>query len=299
MRPLYLLGILLMFASPQPSQASSDALNVAVTIKPLHSLVAGIMKGAGEPELIMASGASPHHYTLRPSERRILSRASLIFWIGPELESFMPKILDSLAATSTNIPLIDAENLLRLPARSIHHHSETEAEEHAHADPHIWLSAKNAHALVDAIADELIRQHAAQAQIYEANRRRLHRRIEVIDQLIDHRLSGKTAPFLSYHDAYQYFERAYGLNNAGFVSSGDEVSPGARYVNELRNRIRDEQLHCLFYEAPSRPALVDTLIHGLNVSALEIDALGVRLEAGENAWFEIMLGLTEAYESCL
>ena len=295
MRYLPVLYILLLLLLPLQAQSAPATIRVAVTIKPIHSLVAGIMQGAGEPSLIMNTGASPHHYTLRPSERRALADASLIFWVGPELESFMPRILHSLEATRTTIALIAAEDLVRLPARSARHHATTATLN----DPHIWLSARNANILVDVIANALIKADAASAAIYNANRERLHQRITETDKLIRQKLAGKKSAFLTYHDAYQYFEEAYGLNNAGFVSSGDELSPSAKYVQELRDRIRQQQLQCLFYEAPSRPPLVDTLTHGLEVDVQELDAIGLRMQAGENAWFEIMLTLAQGYESCL
>ena len=290
-----ILNLLLILTIPLQVQASAEAFSVAVTVKPVHSLVAGIMQGVAEPVLVMGTSASPHHYTLRPSERRALANASLIFWVGPELESFMPRILGSLDASSKNVALIEAKGLLRLPARTAHHH----AAAHSQIDPHIWLSPQNAHAMVDAIADELSRLDAAHAHIYADNSKRLHQRIRESDGQIRRQLAGKTSAFLSYHDAYQYFEQAYGLNNAGFVSSGDEISPSAKYVHELRDKIRKQQLHCLFYEAPSRPALVDTLTRGLAVEAMELDAMGTRFKPGEDTWFKIIHNLAGAYNSCL
>jgi zinc transport system substrate-binding protein len=295
MRYLLALYMLFLLLLPLQAQSAPATLRVAATVKPIHSLVAGIMQGAGEPSLIMSTGASPHHYTLRPSERRTLADASLIFWVGPELESFMPRILQSLEATSTTIALIAAEGLVRLPARTTRHHATTATRN----DPHIWLSAWNAHILVDVIANALIKADAGSAAIYNANRERLHQRITETDNLIKQKLAGKNSAFLTYHDAYQYFEKAYGLSNAGFVSSGDELSPSAKYVQELRDKIRQQQLHCLFYEAPNRPPLVDTLTSGLEVDVRELDATGLRMQAGENAWFDIMLTLALAYESCL
>ena len=94
MRYSFLLGLVLLVATMR--QASAEDFTVVATIKPVHSLVAGVMQGAGQPGLIMRTGASPHHYALRPSERRALARASLIFWVGPELETFMPRILNTL-----------------------------------------------------------------------------------------------------------------------------------------------------------------------------------------------------------
>lgn len=294
MRLIQSLCILLLIASPRTGLPDNDFI-VAVTIKPIHSLVAGVMKDAGEPRLIMRSNTSPHHYTLRPSERRALARAALVFWVGPNLESFMPRILSSLDDSTENIALIDASGLLRLPARTVHHHAPAQS----HVDPHIWLSATNAHAMVDAIADALINRDPVNAGLYEANRKRMLRRISETDQHIRGLLSQKTSPFLSYHDAYQYFEHDYALTSAGSVSSGDELSPSARQVQELREKIREQQLHCLFYEAPNRPALVDALVQDLPVNVHELDVMGVRVEAGEDAWFEIMTALANAGAACL
>ena len=153
--------------------------------------------------------------------------------------------------------------------------------------------------MVDAIANRQIGMDAVHAHIYQLNRKRLHEHITRMDERIRQRLSGKNSAYLSYHDAYQYFEKAYGLNNAGFVSASEEVSPGAKYVHELRGKIRNQQLHCLFYEAPNRPALVNTLTDGLAVDVIELDAIGIRQQAGEQAWFMIMETLAESFEACL
>lgn len=289
------LLLFLLLAPFLPALTHANTVRVAVTIKPLHSLVAGVMHGIAEPALIMAGGASPHHYSLRPSERRTLANADLIFWIGPELETFMPRILESFALSTTAAALIDAPGLQHLTTRSRGHHKHT----HAHIDPHIWLSAHNAHALVDEITTRLIVLDASNAEHYEANRQRLHKRISETDAAIQHKLAGIKSPYLSYHDAYQYFEQAYGLNHAGFVNSGDEVNPSARHIQQLRRIIRDQQVHCLVYEAPNRPALVDTLTKDFDVKVMELDAIGLRLNAGEDTWFEIMHNLAETYAACL
>ena len=70
---------------------------VVATIKPIHSLVAGVMDGVGAPTLLIRGGGSPHSYSLRPSEARALSRADLVFWVGEEFETFLTKPLAALA----------------------------------------------------------------------------------------------------------------------------------------------------------------------------------------------------------
>ena len=54
-------------------------IDVVVSIKPVHSLVAGVMQGVGEPGLLVKGTGSEHSYSLRPSEARALERAEWFF----------------------------------------------------------------------------------------------------------------------------------------------------------------------------------------------------------------------------
>jgi zinc transport system substrate-binding protein len=80
---------------------------VMVTIKPIHSLVVGVMEGVGKPALLMNGDKSPHIQSLTPKEVRDLQNADLIIWIGPTYESPLCRVIDSLkgkALTLINAP---------------------------------------------------------------------------------------------------------------------------------------------------------------------------------------------------
>ena len=76
--------------------ARAEAPDVVVSIKPIHSLVAAIMQGVGEPGLIVEGAASPHTYSLKPSNAAALQDADVVFWVGHGLEAFLEKPLESL-----------------------------------------------------------------------------------------------------------------------------------------------------------------------------------------------------------
>ncbi|MCD2181599.1 metal ABC transporter solute-binding protein, Zn/Mn family [Rhizobium sp. GN54] len=129
--PLLLSTTLLAAAS---GPALADAPNVVVSIKPIHSLVAAIMHGVGEPGLIVDGAASPHTYALKPSNAAALQDADLIFWVGHGLEAFLEKPLEALGTGATIVELEDAPGLEKLKFREggafeAHDH---EAEGHAH-----------------------------------------------------------------------------------------------------------------------------------------------------------------------
>jgi zinc transport system substrate-binding protein len=115
--------------------ASAHALDgVVASIKPVHSLVAGVMEGAGEPHLLVRGAASPHTYSLRPSDARALESAGLVFWVGPRMEVALDSAIDTLGSDAHVVELGEVHGLLRLPFREggpfeAHEH---EDDEHGH-----------------------------------------------------------------------------------------------------------------------------------------------------------------------
>jgi zinc transport system substrate-binding protein len=111
--------------------AAAAAPKVVADIAPVHSLVARVMQGVGEPGLILPPGASPHGYALRPSEAQRLQEAELVFWIGPELTPWLDGPIDALAGKATAVSLRAAPGVTLLPVRE---GATFEAHEHDHGD---------------------------------------------------------------------------------------------------------------------------------------------------------------------
>ena len=128
--------------------AWADVPKVATDIAPVHSLVSRVMQGVGEPALIVPSGATPHEYSLRPSEAAAIQDAEIVFWIGPDLTPWMGDAVQTLAANATVTTLMDVEGTTELPFRESalfethahgdddHGHEEEHAEAHDHDHDH-------------------------------------------------------------------------------------------------------------------------------------------------------------------
>ncbi|MEM1307797.1 MAG: zinc ABC transporter substrate-binding protein, partial [Pseudomonadota bacterium] len=92
-------------------------VNVIASIKPVHSLVAGVMKGVGTPELIVDGAASPHTYALKPSQAAALEKADVVFWMGHQIESFLEKPLETLGSRAKAVELFDVKALTKYDMR--------------------------------------------------------------------------------------------------------------------------------------------------------------------------------------
>ena len=107
-------------------------INVVASVKPVHSLVSGVMDGVGKPALIVKGSASPHTYSLKPSQAQQIEEADLVFWMGHELESFLEKPLEAIATKAKVVELIDSDELKKLDMREGGAFDDHGHDEHGH-----------------------------------------------------------------------------------------------------------------------------------------------------------------------
>lgn len=309
------LGILSLLL---PIMGFATELQVVASIKPVHSLVAGVMQGVGSPHLLVAGGASPHDYRLRPSDVRTIEQAQVIFWIGPELENFLSKPLQNVQGRVRTVALLEAPGVKVLPLRAggaweAHRHHATDSDEnhaekdhgHDHDDEaspnaHIWLDPVNAMAMTRQIVTILSEADPDHQADYQRNGAALIERLNQLNQQLESDLASvKDQPYVVFHDAYQYFEQRYGLNAVGSVVLDPEQRPGAQRVAEIQARIRDLKVRCVFSEPQFKPALAKTIVSDSDAQLGILDPLGAELPDGPDAYFRLLQELDNALRTCL
>ncbi|MBU0498745.1 MAG: zinc ABC transporter substrate-binding protein [Gammaproteobacteria bacterium] len=288
---LALLALLAELAAAAPPR-------VLVSLKPVHSLVAGVMAGVGWPELLLDGGQSPHHFALRPSDRRKIEAAGLVVWVGEGLETPLAGLMAARGRGRPQLELMEAPGMDLGPAEAAD--GEGRGHRHAKGDPHIWLSLANADLIVRLLVDELGRLDPANGERYRANGERLREDLGRLDRELAVKLTPvRDIPFVVFHDAYGHFERRHGLKGLGALALNPERQPGARRVAELHERIRSAGVRCVFSEPQFPPKLVDVLIEGTDARKGVLDPLGANLPAGPEAYSRLMRGLADAYVGCL
>ena len=297
---LYLLcSLFLIIAQPA---AAHNRLNVVVSIRPLFSLVAAVMHGVGKPVLLLNTTQSPHHINLRPSDYRKLAHADIVFWAGPAMETFMPALIKKDSPQTAFYALMQAPGIERLSIRPIH----TSAPKKVNAqtdttaiDPHFWLSTNNAMQMVKAITHTLIHMDRPHAAIYVKNRQQTLLRIKQLHAQLKTKLYAMRTPFISYHDAYQYFEKDYHLNRLASVNLNETASPGIKQIRYIKQLIKKRHITCVFYEAPVKPPLIHTLIANTSAKAVELDILGLFHPVDRFLWFDVLKQTADRMAACL
>lgn len=309
---LFLLLVSLAFAS---SAAAREPVDLLTSIKPLQLIAAAVQEGVGEPAVMLPPGASAHHYALRPSDVRHLKAADLFYWIGPDMEVFLTPLVQGRGGASQPVQALPGLTLRHFGEAHAaqehashdhdHDHDQTRDEhDHDHRpgslDAHLWLLPANAVVIAEKMASDLSRVDPANAERYQANLAAFRQRLGDLDKRLKARLEPvANRPFFVFHEAYDYFEAAYGLQHDGVFSAGGEAQPGARHVAQMRQRLQQAGPSCVFYEPPARPRLAETLTRGLPVELAELDAMGGSITADAQGYERLLETLGGTLAECL
>ena len=309
------------------SFANAEA-KVIASIKPLHSLVSYVMDGVGTPGILVDGSSSPHTFQLKPSHATMLQEADIIFWIGEDLESFLETPLKSIAKNSRHITLMESDEieLLKFREKNIfgdhdehddhdehaddhdeheeheeHGDEHDDHDEHGHAhgeyDIHFWLDPEIAKTIVKIVTRELSEIDPANSSAYNSNSAKA---LKEIDQLINDVKSkiNRDAKYVVFHDAYQYFEKRFGVEVIGALTVNPEVLPGAKQLAEIREVIEHENVNCLFSEPQFNPSIAETIARDTGVKAAIIDPLGAELDPGKDLYFDLIGDIASSFKSC-
>ena len=314
--------------------AQADVPRVAVDIAPLHSIVASVMGSLGTPDLVVPPGASPHGYSMRPSEARALDRADVIVWVGPTLTPWLEGPVETLGAGAASISVLNVQGTFLLDIRegenfAAHDHDHGHEDEHgdghddeheeghaddhgdghddehgdAHVDhgdeidPHAWLDPQNAAVWAGEIATNLSELDPENASTYAQNAQMFQQQMTALETEINASLSQvRGRPFVVFHDAYHYFEHRFEIEAVGSVSDSDATAPSAARVSALQATITDLGAVCALAEPQYNPGLL-TAIGAATLGV--IDPLGAEQKPGPELYPNVLRAIAGSLVDCL
>jgi zinc transport system substrate-binding protein len=298
------------------SVAAAEVPSVAVDIPPVHSLVAKIMEGVGTPNLIVQPGASPHGYSLRPSEAAALQGADIVFWVSEDLTPWLKGPIEALAKDAKSVELLETKGTTELEFREgaafeKHGHAEGDHEEHVqdeddhghddHAhDPHAWLDPENARIWLDVIAKDLALIDPENADAYAANATASKAELAALITEINTDLETfRGTNFIVFHDAYQYFENRFDILAIGAITLGDASDPSPARIAEIRDKVAELGVTCAFAEPQFNPGLLQAVFQGTGAITGVLDPVGSDLPLGTDLYRQLLRNLASNLGACL
>jgi zinc transport system substrate-binding protein len=323
----------LMVIAAVSARAADGKLDVVVSIKPMHALVAGVMQGVATPHLLLNDQQSPHHFALKPSQARLLQQADLVFWVDSSLETPMPALLAGLAPHAKNIRFMADTGLVLYKnanwdgadgddheghddQKEQDNHDDHEGDEdhdshdshdshdghdRAHrVNPHIWLDLDNARRMVWSIAATLSAGDREHAAIYASNAANLDKRLSALREEARQQFAGiRRNSFIVQHDAFIYIERQFDLPRGLVIAPDHDTPPGTAHLQHLRDLVAAGVVSCIFDEPQGANHQIDIVTGASTVRRATLDAIGVGRPAEPDLFFDMMRANYSAFAACL
>ena len=310
------------------------APKLVTSVHPVQMIVSAISHGISKPSVLVPPGATPHEYSLKPSNVRNISQANALFWVGPSLETFLGKTLQRFAKNPdlTVVPLIASKGLQLIDLKHGHHHTidstneptasdehgqeveHTDHDEHGDEnadhiqhlaqnwDPHIWLNPINALAMATEITKVLSNIDPNHAEQYRKNLTKFEQRTNQLDHQLEQLLTPLNSQgYFVFHDGYSYFEQRYGLSRLGEFSV-NESKPSVKKMISIQSTIQQGNAVCVFSEPQFNRALIDAVTRGTKVGVAVLDPLGdiySYSDAESEHYFEFMQQFSKLFADCL
>ena len=211
------------------------ATNVVASIKPVELLVKAVAGDSVEVSTLVPPGSSPHNYSMKPSQRRALEQADVIFWVGPDMETFLNRLLGGKEFAGRAVAFMESEG-----GESEHdehheehnhehedhddhgHHDEPDVHHHDHGDgedPHIWVDPMLALDMAKDIRNALSEHEGVNPEELNANLERFQAELLSKEKSIRASFAGlKDISLFAYHDAFTRYADHYDLTLDGHAN---------------------------------------------------------------------------------
>jgi len=252
----WLAGCLALAAASLPASAQgADRLKVVATFSILGDMVRNVGGERVEVTTLVGPNGDAHVYAPTPADGRRLTEAKVVFTNGLKFEGWIDRLVKS---SGTKAAKIEAAKGVKPLKGEDHGHG------HGHGgdDPHAWQSIANARIYVANIRDALIAADAAGKSAYEANAASYLKQLDALEAEVKSLVAGIPADrrrIITSHDAFRYFEAAYGIDFVSPQGVSTEAEASAKDVARIIQQIRREKIAAVFVENVSDARLMERI----------------------------------------
>jgi len=261
----------LLLCPMHSAHALEAKMKVVVSINPLADFVKQVGGTKVEVVLLLPPGASPHTFEPTPKVIREISQSRLFFKIGSGLEFWADRMITASAAridivdSSAGVDLITSEN----------HDHESGHGHLANTDPHIWLDPVICIGIINKIETALSKADPSNALYYRKNASVYRGKLRELDQEISERTKAfRTREYVTFHQAWNYFSRRYGLKVAAAIEEGPGKEPSPKHVARIIETLRRLKTRVIFAEPQFSPKIAETIAKDAGAQVLFLDPIG-------------------------
>jgi ABC-type Zn uptake system ZnuABC Zn-binding protein ZnuA len=253
------------------STAPGAVLKVVTTTTVFADMIRQVGGNLVDVTSLVPKNGDVHTFAAKPSDVRAVAEAKLLMMNGLGLDDWLTRTIANASAAGT--PLIklgeDLPGVTLLPG-----------EEPGTQNPHLWMDVAYAELYADRIAAALEQVDPAHHDDYQRQGAAYRQRLADLDGEVRAQIATIPAGnrrLVTFHDAFPYYARAYGITIVGVAVEAPGQDPSAGYTAQLIDAIKAARVKAIFSEAQFPARLVEQLASetGAKVVAnLYDDALG-------------------------
>lgn len=286
------IAVLLFLSVIIANRSYAEKIKVIASIVPLADFARHVGGDSIDVQLLLPPGASPHTYEPTPKAIREVNDAKVFIKIGAGLENWAEKIIT--ASGNKGLIIVDSSKGIQL-IRDVHsHHSSLNSG----ADPHIWLNPVIASDIVTKIERALIEADPENAKIYEKNALLYREKLSQLDKEISDKIKTfSIKEYVTFHPAWNYFSKRYGLRVAGVIEELPGKEPSPKHVARIVREIKRIGSKVIFAEPQFNPKIAEAIARESGARVLFLDPIGG--QEGRETYIKMMRHNISVMESVM
>lgn len=272
----------------------SEEKTIVTSFYPMYVFTQNIARdvpGVRVVNMTAENGGCLHDYQLQTRDMAMLEGAMALVVNGGGMEQFMDKI----AAQQPNLTVVEAcSGMEMLPSEETHE----AGHDHGAVNPHVWLDPSLAVLQVRSIAQGLAEADGANAEAYLKNGEAYAARIEALDQELRTQLAPLAgSEIVTFHEAFSYMAKAYGLHIAGVIAGDSGEEPSTRQMAKTCDLVKERGVKALFVEPQYPTKTAETIARETGAQVYSLDPVvsgDGSMDSYERAMRENARVLTEA-----
>ncbi|MDH5202407.1 MAG: metal ABC transporter substrate-binding protein [Nitrospirota bacterium] len=278
---------------------NAGEIKVIASIIPLADFAKQVGGDRVEVKLLLPPGASPHTYEPTPKSIKDVTDAKVFIKIGAGLEFWAEKIVK--ASGNRGLIIVDSSKGIQLIGDDHSHHPSPVTRHpspHSYADPHIWLDPVVANDIVTKIEKALIEADPANVEFYKKNASLYREKLSQLDKEISDKIKTfRIKEYVTFHPAWGYFSKRYGLRVAGVIEEMPGKEPSPKHVARIGEEVKRIGSRVIFAEPQFNPKIAEAIARESGARVLYLDPIGGK--KGRETYIEMMRYNVSVMESVM
>ncbi|ODT05576.1 MAG: metal ABC transporter substrate-binding protein [Mesorhizobium sp. SCN 65-20] len=243
------------------TSASAEPLKVVASFSIIGDFAQNVGGDRIELTTLVGPDGDAHVYEPSPADAVTMSKADVVLVNGLRFEGFLQRLVEASATKASVVELTKGIEPLKMQEEE---HDEAEDHQHDHGefDPHAFQSISNAKVYVTNIAEAFCAADAEGCDTYKANAEAYTAKLDAADADVKAAVAAipeNERTIITSHDAFDYFENAYGITFLAPEGLSTEAEASAADVAALIRQVRDDKASAIFVENITNPRLIEQI----------------------------------------